>query len=565
MALKLYPLRRKSLPTLLAATAALVVLFHTHFTPLRAANLSAFDPGNIMSDSVMANKNSMSVQQIQSFLDSKNPCNNTNVHLAQRYPQLRYHIRNGKFVCMAQESFNGESAAQIIWQAAQDYAINPQVLIVLLEKEQGLISDTWPNHIQYRSATGFGCPDTAACDSQYYGLKNQIRHAAKLFRSVLNGGWTNYPVGPNRIQYSPNKACGSTIVTIKNRATSALYRYTPYQPNQAALNAGYGLGDSCSAYGNRNFYALFTDWFGSTSGIVWGAMDKPRWMEIKHSTRKYDLAIQASVDEPLLEKRQIRFTSKAVLNGVTYLRSEWDQDHVYNKGVALASLQEIPFAPIEHPRWMPIICSSANKVAPSTGLVDTTLSFPVGRVAHFTSKITVNNTTYLRTDTDTKADNELGFPIHCIDTAKTTNTLPFDKPRKLYLPAGTPMINIRTQEETVLQKNISLDFGRKFSFNDVLYYQTTQDFQSDRLIGIASSSVEEHVALIPMDKPRSLTLRSNSQKTSLLTSSPVGQPIPAGTTRPFVDKYLLNGRWYLRTKTDYDTNTLLGIPLHLLQ
>ncbi len=232
-----------------------------------AADMSKFDPGNIMSDAVMSNKDSMNVQQIQAFLDSKNACNNTNTYMAIWYPHLQYTIRDGKFVCMAKDSFNGKSAAQIIWQAGQDYAINPQFLIVLLEKEQGLITDTWPNNIQYRSATGFGCPDTAACDSQYFGLENQIRNAANLFRTVLSGGWSNYPVGQTYVQYHPNTSCGGSVVNIQNRTTSALYRYTPYQPNQSVLNAGYGLGDACGAYGNRNTWGLFTDWFGSTTHI----------------------------------------------------------------------------------------------------------------------------------------------------------------------------------------------------------------------------------------------------------------------------------------------------------
>ncbi len=233
--------------------------------PADAADLRNFDPSNIMSDSVMSNKNSMTEAQIQTFLESKNPCNNTNISKASQY----HKVKDGRFVCMFEDTFDGESAAHIIWQAAQDYSINPQVIIVLLQKEQGLITDTWPNSIQYRSATGYGCPDTAACDTQYYGLKNQIRQAANLFRNVLNGGWSNYPVGENYIQYHPDRnRCGGSTINIKNRATSALYRYTPYQPNQSALNAGYGTGDSCGAYGNRNFWLYFTDWFGDpTSGI----------------------------------------------------------------------------------------------------------------------------------------------------------------------------------------------------------------------------------------------------------------------------------------------------------
>ncbi|HMS93587.1 MAG TPA: hypothetical protein PKD28_04315, partial [Candidatus Saccharibacteria bacterium] len=131
-----------------------------HNNPVQATPLANFNPGNIMEDAVMSNKNTMSVNQIQAFLNSKNPCNNTNIHMAAWYPNLQYTIRDGKFVCMGQDTFNGKSAAQIIWQAAQDFSINPQVLIVLLEKEQGLITDTWPNNVQYRTATGYGCPDT---------------------------------------------------------------------------------------------------------------------------------------------------------------------------------------------------------------------------------------------------------------------------------------------------------------------------------------------------------------------------------------------------------------------
>ena len=113
--------------------------------------------------------------------------------------------------------------------------------------------------MQYRSATGYGCPDTAACSSKYYGLNNQIRNAAALFQAVLSGGWTNYPLGNNYIQYNPNASCGGSVVNIKNLATSALYRYTPYQPNAATLG---GWSDGCNAYGNMNFYKLFEEWFG---------------------------------------------------------------------------------------------------------------------------------------------------------------------------------------------------------------------------------------------------------------------------------------------------------------
>lgn len=262
--------RSKLISLLVASVVVLGAIVFSWLSPqpiTNAADISKFEAGNIMSDAVMSNRNSMTVQQIQTFLDSKNACNNTDIHKAAWYPTVSYSIKDGKFVCMAKESFNGESAAQIIWQAGQDYNINPQVLIVLLEKEQGLITDTWPNSRQYQTATGYGCPDTAPCDAQYYGLKNQLRQAANLFRTVLNGGWSNYPVGNVYIQYNPSASCGGSVVNIKNRATSALYRYTPYQPNEATKNVRIGVTAPCGAYGNKNFWWLFTDWFGSTINV----------------------------------------------------------------------------------------------------------------------------------------------------------------------------------------------------------------------------------------------------------------------------------------------------------
>lgn len=250
-----------------------------NYTNKTRAYLNGFDAGNIMSDFVMSNKNTMSEADINNFLHSKNPCNHAYDNTVKHYEGkgYQYTIRNNKVVCMADENFGGESAAHIIWQAAQDYNINPQVLIVLLQKEQGLVTDTYPNHKQYAKATGFACPDNGnGCDPINSGFKNQVRKAAKLFSDVLSGGWSNYPAYSTQfVQYSPDRACGGANIYIQNRATSALYRYTPYVPNQAALNTGFGKGDGCSAYGNRNFYNYFTDWFGNTQVSVQSNIDIP--------------------------------------------------------------------------------------------------------------------------------------------------------------------------------------------------------------------------------------------------------------------------------------------------
>ena len=256
------------------ASASFAFLSQSIQPEVEAAKLDKFDPGNIISDYMMGNFASMTEKEIQDFLTAKNSCKNKNRALYDEMVATwgeagyTWHWENDHFVCLSEEKFGdgevigeGETAAHIIWQAANAYKINPQVLLVLLQKETGLITDDYPNNRDYRKATGYGCPDTAACSEKYYGFKNQIRNAAALFSTVLSGGWTNFPLGNNYIQYNPNAACGGSVVNIKNLATSSLYRYTPYQPNAGALAAGYGTAE-CGAYGNRNFYLFFSDWFG---------------------------------------------------------------------------------------------------------------------------------------------------------------------------------------------------------------------------------------------------------------------------------------------------------------
>jgi len=255
-------------------------------TNITHASTVGFTPGRIIDDNVFTNSDSMNVDQIQAFLNSKvSSCDTNGTQPASEYGRsdlthAQYAAYKGwsapPYTCLKDYSSDGLSSAQRIFNVSQQYNINPQVLIVLLQKEQGLVTDTWPLATQYRSATGYGCPDTTVCDAEYYGFTNQVTWSGKMFRAILNESptwYTPYVVGNNYIQWSPTASCGGTTVNIENKATQALYNYTPYQPNPASLAAGLGIGDGCSAYGNRNFYIYFTDWFGSTLGTIYNGVD----------------------------------------------------------------------------------------------------------------------------------------------------------------------------------------------------------------------------------------------------------------------------------------------------
>lgn len=248
-----------------AASATQTSAASTAATSVRPMTLDGFQAGNIISDAVFTNRSTMTADQIQAFFNAKVPSCQSGYTCLKDF-RVTSQNRPADSYCSGYSGTANESAASIIYRVAQSCNINPQVLIVMLQKEQGLVTHTWPSNWRYDSALGQGCPDDAPCDSTYVGFFQQIYGAARQMQIYMEGKWFAWYAPGNtwNILYNPNSGCGSGPVTIANKATAALYYYTPYQPNAAALRAGYGEGDSCSAYGNRNFYNYFTDWFGST-------------------------------------------------------------------------------------------------------------------------------------------------------------------------------------------------------------------------------------------------------------------------------------------------------------
>jgi hypothetical protein len=287
-----------------------------------SAFAATFTAGHIIDNNIFTNSNALTQAQIQQFLnDMVGTCdtngtgtisyyynsstgkvgsgssggatgpsvNTSRAVYGQRYDSFfNTNVAAAPYVCINQYLENpsnqqnnlqnpnatiagGQSAAQIIYNAAQTYQINPEVLLTTLQKEQGLVTDDWPWVSEYQSAMGYACPDSGGCSTNYSDFYEQVDGAAWQFRYYLNNpGAFNYWIGPNTIDYAPG--CGGSTVNIQNAATAALYIYTPYQPDSNVLaytNAigstsgpGPAIGDSCAAYGNRNFWWYFNSWFG---------------------------------------------------------------------------------------------------------------------------------------------------------------------------------------------------------------------------------------------------------------------------------------------------------------
>ena len=268
---------------------------------------AAFDPNNIMSDSMFQNTGTMSAGDINNFLNHyPNSCISPNSGFEARVPTGYSPSSGFSFGDFA-------SAGQVIATSAQVYGINPQVLLTTLQKEQSLVIGSTNfcsngDENKYSAAMGYGCPDsggvnnwsgvslyrrsgvehtvtgsTCVNSAAKAGFSQQVIRGAWLLRfgqqrslgntswAVVTGSWDNSddPAtcygGPmtqgNRARSQTTSSCNQlvyydgyttidgTSVHIDSGATAALYWYTPH------------------LHGNQSFVSLFEDTFqfGSTT------------------------------------------------------------------------------------------------------------------------------------------------------------------------------------------------------------------------------------------------------------------------------------------------------------
>lgn len=185
-----------------------------------------FNPNRIISDYLLYyNTDSMNIGQIQAFLETKNSALNSMV------------TEDG--------DGNQKSSAEIIYQAAQTYQINPQAIIVLLQKEQGLIQNPNPTQKALDWATGYAVCDSCSLNStkiqKYKGFGKQVDNAAGALRF--------YKENMEKYAYIKNIGEEYTIngekIRPENYATISLYTYTPH------------------ILGNYNFWRIWQRYFGN--------------------------------------------------------------------------------------------------------------------------------------------------------------------------------------------------------------------------------------------------------------------------------------------------------------
>lgn len=178
---------------------------------LRSSEEIPFDHDNILDAGSLTDSLALpTAREVQSFLD--------------KTPYARKSF-------LATYTSNGVRAADAIARAADKYQINPLVLLVRAQIDQGLIGSQFypqpPARVEY--VFNCGCPGgTGKCDPAFAGFDKQVECLAQQLRALtdeaLASGATASGWGAGRTQ----KTSDGVSITPGDAGTAVLYAYTPY-------------------------------------------------------------------------------------------------------------------------------------------------------------------------------------------------------------------------------------------------------------------------------------------------------------------------------------------------
>lgn len=207
-----------------------------------------FNPNYIMDDNEVNDYTSMTLSDIQQFLNDRGGYlanYRTNACLTQ---DLAFGLPcSGPLMSAAEIIFDRSQPRWYLDAGDNTYfkGINPKYLLTLLQKEQSLIEDETPTQGQLDTAVGYGCPDSGGCNPRFKGFWRQINSASLQMRWDMDNPQLNpYKVGQTYVINNAPTAYAPTVVTPQNQFTCTLYKYTPHVYN-----------------GNFNFYNIWQRYF----------------------------------------------------------------------------------------------------------------------------------------------------------------------------------------------------------------------------------------------------------------------------------------------------------------
>ncbi|MFA7253003.1 MAG: hypothetical protein WC107_00435 [Patescibacteria group bacterium] len=236
---------------LLLIMITLAITFSGNLQTASAAVSSDYFINNKIYNNLISNRDftdvgSMSEAAIQQFLVNNGSYLKDFSEAGRSAARIIYDAAHGKkFTQSPYDTWLGDTLNGVTLNESTG-TVSPKVLLVMLQKEQSLITLGSRNENRLDIAMGYGCPDSSSCSSHYFGFTNQVEWAAWQLRynaERAQGKGLDFQVGQTM-----NNVDGKYAVTFTNAATASIYRYTPHVFDSAF-----------------NFYNLYTGWFTITA------------------------------------------------------------------------------------------------------------------------------------------------------------------------------------------------------------------------------------------------------------------------------------------------------------
>jgi hypothetical protein len=123
-------------------------------------------------------------------------------------------------------AFPGQTAAQLIVSQSRASNISPLYMLARIQIESSLVQSKSARNLS--QATGCGCPDGGGCSASYAGFGKQVQCAARLMARYFSDLDTKGETIAEWRVGKAKKTLDPCTITPANRATAALYTYTPW-------------------------------------------------------------------------------------------------------------------------------------------------------------------------------------------------------------------------------------------------------------------------------------------------------------------------------------------------
>lgn len=232
-----------------------------------------FEPERVVSDTAFFDRDALDGEEVQAFFEST-PYRGARTFLADVVLD------------------SGERASDALVRVARERGLNPLVLLVTIQKEAGLVSRTEaPTGTRIDYPLGCGCHDGRACDERFKGFDKQLECAGDSLKRSIDRLVAGQATISGWKPGVPKETLDPETITPANKATAALYTYTPWVLRQQGgnwlfwnlwrrysraleqrqnldypFNEGF-IGGACSSDGDCDFEGAFCELGVSGRGI----------------------------------------------------------------------------------------------------------------------------------------------------------------------------------------------------------------------------------------------------------------------------------------------------------